>query len=129
MASPSALAGDRDRGGFSLTIGSDGFHVGARFGRGRRVYQAPRRHVRPVVRHVVRHVHTRSCTPVYAKVWVPPRYERVVVGRDDCGRPIFRTVCVSAGYHTSVFKGYSCGHGHGSSCGNGPGCGHAHGDC
>ena len=32
--------------------------------------------------------------------WVAPRYETIYAGRDHCGRPVFRTICVSAGYWT-----------------------------
>jgi len=36
--------------------------------------------------------------PRVERYWVPARYATVFAGYDHCGRPIYRTVCVSAGY-------------------------------
>jgi hypothetical protein len=38
--------------------------------------------------------------PRMERVWVPARFETVIVGYDHCNRPIYNTVCVSAGYWT-----------------------------
>jgi len=43
----------------------------------------------------------RECAPRVEQVWVPARYETVIVGRDHCGRPVYNTICVSAGYWTT----------------------------
>lgn len=44
------------------------------------------------------HRYTRHHAPRVERYWVAPRYERVFVGYDHCGQPMYRTVCVSAGY-------------------------------
>lgn len=55
-----------------------------------------------------RHVH--RCVPVTRRVWVPAtRTERVFVGYDHCGTPVFRTIAVPCGrYETRTT--YSCRH-------------------
>ena len=45
----------------------------------------------------------------YRKVWVPPVYRRVFSGYDHYGCPIYRRVCVRAGYYRKVRAGYRCG--------------------
>ena len=89
-----AIAGDRWSFGFG--VGSGGFHVGGGYSRG----HYPRH------RRIHRHVHVRA--PVYVQQWVPPVHETVFVGRDHCGRPIYREVCVRRGYYRSVISGYRC---------------------
>jgi len=32
------------------------------------------------------------------RFWVAPRYETVFAGYDHCGKPVYNTICVSAGY-------------------------------
>jgi hypothetical protein len=46
--------------------------------------------------------------PVYRQVWVPARYETVVVGYERCGFPIYGTVCSAPGHYESVLTGYRC---------------------
>lgn len=55
-----------------------------------------------------RHVH--RCVPVTRRVWVPTtRVERVFVGYDRCGYPVYRSVLVPCGrYETRTV--YSCRH-------------------
>jgi hypothetical protein len=43
----------------------------------------------------------RHRTPRVERVWVPARYESRFAGTDHCGRPIYRSVCVSEGYWTT----------------------------
>ena len=87
-----------------------GFHFGVdshggsfQFGYNRRHGHRWRRYQR---RHHHRHVHVR--TPIYQKVWCEPAYREVFAGYDECGNPIYRSVCVSAGYYKSVCVGYHC---------------------
>lgn len=127
---PDLFAGDKASFSFGIGFGSGRVRVHAgvsggghkrhhiyRYGpRHRRVFGHRSHRVRHVYRghHGHRHVH-RHCSrvPVYSKVWVPPRYERVFTGYDHHGRPRYRTVCVSAGYYRKVVTGYrwACGHG------------------
>jgi hypothetical protein len=58
--------------------------------------------------HVYRPVHVHCPVPVYRQVWVPPVYERVVVGYTRWGEPVRRKVLVSPGYHKTVIVGYTC---------------------
>ena len=97
-----ALAGDR--WGFGFGYGSGGFHVAGGYSRG--YYPQPRR--------IYHHVHHHVRVPVYVQEWVPPVHETVCVGRDHCGRPIYRQVCVRRGYYRTVVSGYRC-----DSCGVG----------
>jgi hypothetical protein len=99
-----AMAGDRWSFGFGF--GSGGFHVGGGYAKGHPHHRRVHRHHRPV------HHHVR--VPVYIQEWVPPVHETVYVGRDHCGRPIYREVCVRRGYYRSVISGYRC-----NSCGAG----------
>lgn len=49
-------------------------------------------------RHDRREVrHRRPVAPRIEWTWVAPRYQTVFAGYDHCGRPTYRTVCVSAG--------------------------------
>lgn len=48
--------------------------------------------------HPNREVRRRPHAPRMERYWVAPRYETVFAGYDHCGRPTYRTVCVSAGY-------------------------------
>jgi hypothetical protein len=36
-----------------------------------------------------------------SRVWVPARYETRIVGYDHCGKPIYKSVCVTEGYWTT----------------------------
>ncbi len=81
----------RPRWGFEFGFGSYGPHFGVEYS-----------HRRPARRHV----HVRI--PVYRQVWVPPVHERVIVARDVCGRPIYRTIEIRCGYHDTVMVGYRC---------------------
>lgn len=38
--------------------------------------------------------------PRVEQVWIAPRYQTVLVGY-ECGRPVYRTVCVAEGYWTT----------------------------
>jgi len=103
LAAPEAQA--RDRWNVQFGVGNGGFGVSGGFGR------YPRRHFAPVYVAPPVHVHTR--VPIYHWVWVPVRYDTVFAGYDFCGRPIYRTVCVSAGHYESTIVGYrpcSCGY-------------------
>jgi hypothetical protein len=40
----------------------------------------------------------REPAPRIETTWVAPRYEAVFAGYDSCGKPVYTTVCVSAGY-------------------------------
>src|SRR5437762_11069018 len=44
---------------------------------------------------------TRECAPRVEQSWVAPRYETVIAGYDHCGKPVYNTICVSAGYWTT----------------------------
>ncbi|HXX93727.1 MAG TPA: hypothetical protein VEN81_08840 [Planctomycetota bacterium] len=70
--------------GLSGFVGTAGAYAGDRDG-GRR--HEPR-------------IHERYCEPAprLERCWIAPRYERVAVGVDDCGRPLFRMECVQPGY-------------------------------
>ena len=81
-----------------------GFSVGFEGGRIAGTYSRHDRQHRPHVRPV----HVCTPVPIYSQVWVPPVYQSVIVGYDWCGQPIFRTVCVRAGYHRQVIVGYRC---------------------
>lgn len=98
LALPATASADhrRARWSFGFGFGCDGPYVQAGYSGGHR-----RAH---------RHVHSRL--PVYEQVWVPPVYERRIVGHDHCGRPIIRTVEVRCGYYDTVLAGYRCGCGH-----------------
>jgi len=106
LAIPATARADhrRPRWSFGFGFGCDGPYFSAGYSGG---YQPV---YRPSCPPVVRHVHSR--TPYYRQVWVAPVYERVVVGYDHCGRPIFRTVQVSCGHYETVLAGYRCECGH-----------------
>jgi hypothetical protein len=69
-----------------------------------RHYRNDRHDRRVESRHRPRHDYRRDYRPArpiaprMERYWVAPRYETVYVGVDHCGRPQYRTVCVSAGY-------------------------------
>lgn len=86
--------------GFQIGIGVGGGQISGGYYHGSRHV-----HHRPVYSRPV-HVHAR--VPVYTMVWVPPVYDRVIVGYTACGRPIRETVMVRAGYHKRVITGYRC---------------------
>lgn len=98
VAFPAAARADsgRPRWSFGFGFGSNGPY----FQGGFRVGQEDR------CRPARRHVHVRA--PIYKQVWVPPVYDRVVVGYTECGRPIHRTVMVRCGYYDTVIVGYRC---------------------
>src|SRR6185369_15622720 len=87
FAAPQAEA--HDRFGIHFGFGNGGFAVSGG-------YRSYPRYCAPVVATPV-HVHTR--VPIYREVWVPAHYDRVLVGYDRFHRPVFRTVCVSAGHY------------------------------
>jgi hypothetical protein len=76
--------------GFGFGYNHGYFNVGVRSR-----YYAPSRHVHYSV-------------PVYRSVWMPAVYNRVVVGYDHCGRPIFRTVMVRCGHYEQVVVSHRC---------------------
>ena len=45
-----------------------------------------------------RHREYRPIAPKVERYWVPARYATVFVGYDHCGQPMYRSVCVAAGY-------------------------------
>ena len=62
-------------------------------------------------RHEVRHDSNRGFfnfhfgfaprpAPRVEQVWIAPRYQTVLTGY-ECGRPVYRTVCVAEGYWTT----------------------------
>ncbi len=94
FATTPALAGHKHRGwGFNFGFGGHGGWMSASFGGPR--YHEP--------------IHVHQYAPVYDRVWVPAQYENVFTGYDHWGRPIFRTICVRAGYYRSVLVGRRCG--------------------
>jgi len=95
IAAPAARAEPRVRWGFGFGFGSGGGYFEGRFGHGHRG------------RGYRGHVHVR--VPIYERIWVDPVYDTVCVGRDRCGRPIYRTVLVRPGCYESVIVGYRCG--------------------
>ena len=42
--------------------------------------------------------HRSFPAPHRTRIWVPARYETRFAGYDNCGRPIHRSVCVTAGH-------------------------------
>jgi hypothetical protein len=87
-------------GGFHLSIGHRGHHRHhrARFYGG---HCAPAPYV-----HVA--VHEHHWVAYYENTWVPPVCSTVFSGYDACGNPIYREVCVRAGYYSPVLRGYRC---------------------
>ena len=75
---------------------------------GVRARHHPKRAFHPYGRVVAPSCHpSLRCTahlPVvrYKKVWVPPVYRNIYVGRDCYGRPVYRRVCVEPGYYQKV---------------------------
>ena len=51
--------------------------------------------------HGFRKPFRRHEAPRVERVWVPARHESRFVGYDHCGKPIYRSVCVSEGYWTT----------------------------
>jgi hypothetical protein len=56
--------------------------------------------------------HTHVCIPMYRSVWCPPVYKTVIIKYDECGRPVYETICIRAGYYNSIIYGYRCDCGH-----------------
>jgi hypothetical protein len=101
VGAPAANAGDHFRVGFDVGLGfghRSHFHAG---------FHSPRYHPHRTFGHVS-YGHNCVKVPIYGQVWVPPRYENVFSGYDHCGRPIYRTVCVSQGYYRTAVTGYRC---------------------
>ncbi|MCZ6793635.1 MAG: hypothetical protein O7J95_08490 [Planctomycetota bacterium] len=124
--SPTAEASDRSsRFRFSLGVGGRGGHFRVDFGSSRGRYGRRLGHYNRRYEHrrghghgsVYGHRYGRSAPPCrvyYDKVHVPPTYERVVVGHDHHGLPVYDEVLVSSGYYRTV-KRYACrvrGHHH-----------------
>jgi len=46
-------------------------------------------------------LYRRHHEPRAERVWVPARYESRCTGYDHCGKPLYRSVCVSEGHWTT----------------------------
>jgi len=95
--------------GFGFEFGFGGRHGGFRasFGGSHRHHgRIYRDSCRPAP---VRHVHAHSWAPYYENAWVPPVSRTVFAGYDHHGYPVYREVCVRAGYHRQVLRGHRCG--------------------
>ena len=53
-----------------------------------------------------RSVHHHHWVTHYERVWVPPTYRTVFSGYNACGHPIYRNICVRAGYYRQVRRGH-----------------------
>ena len=108
-----ALPSEANADGLRVRLGFGDVHIGGHRGGvgvsfGKRHHRHHHRvrgryHRSHRVRH---HVHVRA--PIYHKVWIEPVYRRVLVGYDYNHCPVYRNVCVRAGYYRTEVIGYRC---------------------
>jgi len=71
-----------------------------------RPFCGPRIEFHPVWPVYRPHVHIHVRIPLYRSIWCAPVYETVIVRYDECGRPVYESICIRAGYYQSIVCGY-----------------------